>query len=185
MTAASAVTSAVRAARRSSLLLWVMFIVLSTLMQLSFKVAGDKLGGLDDGLQFIDVALRMPAVWLAIAGYIAVFLVWLAILETAPLAQAFLVTALVYVPVTLGAWWLFGEAIGWGRIGGIGLIVAGVAMQGVTTGGHAKADAASSHSWGFPILVTEPAIDLAETLPESAGKFWWLVHDRHRAWWAL
>ena len=115
-------------------LLWASFIGLSALTQLSFKAAGDNLGGLDFGLGFMGEALAHPSVWLAISGYITVFVVWIVILQKTPLARAFLMTALVYVPVTIGAWLWFGEQIGWIRVGGIALIAGGVAMLGVGSG---------------------------------------------------
>ena len=114
-----------------TLALWVAFIALNTMTQLAFKRAGNTLENLEFGPQFIDAAIRQPAVWLAIAGYLSVFAVWIAILRMAPLSRAFLLTALVYVPVTLGAWALFGESLSALRIAGIGLIVAGVAMLGL------------------------------------------------------
>ena len=120
--------------------LWLAFIVLNTLTQLAFKAAGDKLEGFDFGPGFLDAAIQHPSVWIAIAGYVSVFVVWIEILKTAQLSQAFLMTALVYVPVTIGAWAWFGEAIGWMRIGGIALIVAGVAMLGIESRRPSKSD---------------------------------------------
>lgn len=111
--------------------LWIAFIALSAATQLAFKSAGDKLDNVEFGPRFVELATREPAVWIAIAGYIAVFLVWIAILKSTPLARAFLLTALVYVPVTLGAWAWFGEGLSAVRIIGITMIVAGVAMLGL------------------------------------------------------
>ena len=114
-----------------TLALWGAFVSLNTLTQLAFKAAGDTLDNIELGPQFIEAATEQPAVGLALLGYISVFAVWIAILKTAPLSRAFLLTALVYVPVTIGAWAWFGESLSGARIAGIGLIVAGVAMLGM------------------------------------------------------
>ena len=111
--------------------LWVAFIALNTATQLAFKRASGTLDSVEMGAQFVEMAVGQSAVWVAIAGYVAVFLVWIRILQASPLSRAFLMSALVYIPVTLGAWAIFGEAVGAVRIAGIVLIVLGVALLGV------------------------------------------------------
>ena len=145
MTTSNSATETAPAGNRTTvhrnLVLWVLFIGLSAATQLAFKAAGDGLDGVEFDSHFVDVAMSHPSVWLAIAGYIVVFVVWIAILKTAPLSRAFLLTALVYIPVTIGAWAWFGEPIGLIRLGGIALIVAGVAMLGVDGDGDGQAEA--------------------------------------------
>ena len=112
----------------SEVLLWAVFIVCATVTQLVFKWAGSELGDQDFGLAFALAAVAKPAVWAAIAGYIAMFVMWIAILKRVPLSRAYLITAVIYVPVTLGAWLIFGEQISALRGCGIALIMLGVVL---------------------------------------------------------
>jgi len=67
-------------------------------------------------------------VWAAIVGYIAMFVLWIDILKRVPLSRAYLITAVIYVPVTLGAWLIFGEDISALRGLGIAAIMMGVVL---------------------------------------------------------
>ena len=113
---------------RSETLLWAVFIAIATATQLTFKWAGSQLGNQDFGLEFLLSALAKPSVWAAIAGYIAMFVLWIDILKRVPLSRAYLITAVIYVPVTLGAWLIFGEDISALRAFGIAAIMMGVML---------------------------------------------------------
>jgi drug/metabolite transporter (DMT)-like permease len=115
-------------AGRSEALLWAIFITVATATQLAFKWAGSELEGQDFGLDFIGVAVLKPSVWAAIVGYVVMFALWINILKWVPLSRAYLITAIVYVPVTIGAWLVFGEAISALRGAGIVAIMIGVAL---------------------------------------------------------
>ncbi len=108
---------------------WIGFVALATLTQLAFKWASTVLGDGEFGAEFILRAVTTPAVLLAIGGYIAMFVAWMRILKMTPLSRAYLVTAIVFVPVTFGAWLLFGEEITALRIAGITAIMIGVALM--------------------------------------------------------
>lgn len=110
--------------------LWAIFIVAASATQLAFKWAGTELDGLDFNQKFVDTALALHSVWAAIAGYIVMFVLWITILKRTPLSRAYLITAVVYVPVTLGAWLIFGEDVSLLRIVGIAAIMAGVVLIG-------------------------------------------------------
>lgn len=110
--------------------LWVLFLSLATVTQLAFKWGGTELQGLEFGAQWFDVMARSPAVGIAVAGYIALFVVWLLILQRTDLNRAFSMTGLIYVTVPAFAWVIFGEQIGWLRAAGISLIIAGVSLMG-------------------------------------------------------
>ncbi len=110
--------------------LWVLFLTLATLTQLAFKWGGTELEGLEFGAAWFEVMLSTPAVGLAIAGYIIMFVVWLLILQRTDLNRAFSMTGLIYVTVPAFAWMIFGEQIGWLRATGIALIIAGVSLMG-------------------------------------------------------
>src|SRR6185295_14991977 len=80
-----------RAARpRSDGLLWAVFIAIATATQLTFKWAGSSLEEQEFGPAFLGAALAKPSVWLAIAGYLAMFVLWIEILKRAPLSRAYL-----------------------------------------------------------------------------------------------
>ena len=113
-----------------TILLWVAFLAANTVTQLAFKFGGQSLEGLDLGPQFIERALDQPAVWVAIGGYIAVFLLWMLILQDMPLSRAFTLNALVYAVIPVASLVLFSEVISAWRACGIGLIIAGVALVG-------------------------------------------------------
>ena len=121
-------TSAPQAPGRSDVLLWLVFVTLATATQLAFKWAGSELGDQELGLAFLTDALAKPSVWVAIAGYAAMFALWINILRRVPLSRAYLITAIVYVPVSFGAWLIFGEQVSLLRAIGIAAIVIGVAL---------------------------------------------------------
>ena len=115
-------------ALRSEALLWTLFIAFATTTQLAFKWAGSELGSQDFGLDFVGAALARPSVWAAIGGYVTMFVLWINILKRVPLSRAFVMTAIVYVPVTIGARLVFGEQVSSLRGIGIGAITVGVAL---------------------------------------------------------
>ena len=121
-------TAAPRAPGRSEVLLWLIFVTLATATQLAFKWAGSELGDQELGVAFLADALAKPSVWVAIAGYAAIFALWINILRRVPLSRAYLITAIVYVPVSFGAWLIFGEQVSLLRAIGIAAIVIGVAL---------------------------------------------------------
>jgi drug/metabolite transporter (DMT)-like permease len=123
-----ATPAAARSPGRSEALLWLIFVTLATATQLAFKWAGSELGDQELGLAFLIDALAKPSVWAAIAGYATMFALWINILRRVPLSRAYLITAIVYVPVSLGAWLIFGEQLSLLRAIGIAAIVIGVAL---------------------------------------------------------
>lgn len=118
---------------RSEALLWISFVALATATQLAFKRAGSELGDRDFGLDFLTEALAKPGVWLAIVGYVGMFAMWIKILQWVPLSRAYLITAIVYVPVSIGAWLMFGEQVTLLRAIGIMAIMIGVALIAADT----------------------------------------------------
>lgn len=109
---------------------WAVFIGIATFTQLAFKQASAGLGDGEFGIGYVMKALIMPWVLLAITGYIAMFVAWMQILKSTPLSKAYPITAIVFVPVTIGAWALFGEHISYLRGIGIAAITVGVALSG-------------------------------------------------------
>jgi drug/metabolite transporter (DMT)-like permease len=117
-----------RVVPRSEALLWTLFIPFATATQLAFKWAGSDLEGQEFGLGFVGAALGKPSVWTAIVGYVTMFMLWINILRRVPLSRAFVMTAIVYVPVTIGAWLIFDEQISALRGIGIAAIMMGVVL---------------------------------------------------------
>lgn len=113
--------------------LWPLFIILSTITQLSFKLASAPLEHIDFNQHWLEVASSTPAFIVACISYTATFAIWIVILQRTPLSKAFLLTALVYITVTLGSALWLGEIINAGQLSGIALIIAGVALLGRPT----------------------------------------------------
>lgn len=108
---------------------WGLLIALDVAIQVAMKLAGDQLHGIAPGVQWVMAALASWLVWISLAGYVATFVLWLAILHASPLSAAFPATALVYVFVPLAGWLLLGEDFSLGQTIGIALILAGVVLQ--------------------------------------------------------
>ena len=108
---------------------WGLLLALDVAIQVAMKLAGDQLHGIAPGPDWLAAALSSWLVWVSLAGYLATFVLWLAILHSSPLSAAFPVTALVYVFVPLCGWLLLGENFSAGQAAGIALILAGVFLQ--------------------------------------------------------
>ena len=108
---------------------WALLLALDVAIQVAMKLAGDELHAIPFGVVWIRTALTSPPIWIALIGYLATFVLWLAILHASPLGAAFPVTALVYVFVPICGWLLLGEDFRPGQAAGIALILAGVILQ--------------------------------------------------------
>jgi len=108
---------------------WGLLLALDVAIQVAMKLAGDQLHGIAPGPDWLSAALSSWLVWVSLAGYLATFVLWLAILHSSPLSAAFPATALVYVFVPLCGWLLLGENFSAGQAAGIALILAGVFLQ--------------------------------------------------------
>lgn len=108
---------------------WGMLLALDVVIQVTMKLAGDQLGPIPFGLEWAAAALSSPMLWIALVGYMATFVLWLAILHSSPLSAAFPTTALVYVFVPLAGWSYLGEDFSLRQAAGIALIIAGVLLQ--------------------------------------------------------
>ena len=109
--------------------IWALLLTLDVAIQVAMKLAGDQLHGIAPGPAWLAAALSSWLVWVSLSGYLATFVLWLAILHSSPLSVAFPATALVYVFVPLCGWLLLGENFSAGQAAGIALILAGVFLQ--------------------------------------------------------
>ena len=115
--------------RRRHYATWALLLGLDVGIQVAMKLAGDQLHGVAPGMPWLSAALSSWLVWVSLIGYVATFVLWLAILHESPLSAAFPATALVYVFVPLCGWLLLGEAFSPWQALGIALILAGLFLQ--------------------------------------------------------
>ena len=111
-------------------MLWALFVALATATQIAFKWGGSDLEKVEFGRAWFATLLGSPAVGLAILGYVAMFVLWMVILQRTTLARAFMMTGLVYITVPAAAAVIFGERITWWTGLGIAIIVAGIVVMG-------------------------------------------------------
>ena len=109
--------------------IWALLLSLDVAIQVAMKLAGDHLHGVEPGAPWVMAALSSWLVWISLTGYVATFVLWLAILHASPLSAAFPATALVYVFVPLAGWLLLKEDFSLWQAVGIALILAGVVVQ--------------------------------------------------------
>jgi drug/metabolite transporter (DMT)-like permease len=100
-----------------------------TVQQLCFK-AGSNLSA-PQGHPVI-AALAQPFVWAGIAIWAAEVVVWIFVLQNAPLSLAYPVMTLTYVGVPLGGMLLLGERPDRRQLAGAALIAGGVLCVGLS-----------------------------------------------------
>jgi multidrug transporter EmrE-like cation transporter len=106
------------------------FLAFDTGVQIAFKLAAKQLGDGAFDADWLLAAAGSPAVWCAILLYLTVFVLWMQILQQIDLSRAFPLTALTYVTVPAAGLLFFHESITLMQVGGIALILAGVALVG-------------------------------------------------------
>ena len=105
-------------------------VLLNAGAQLLLKAGVRPLGPIGAGrgtlLPELAAALTQGPVLAGLACYVLSVAVWLVALSRVDVSIAYPMLSLGYVVNALAAWWLFGEAVGALRLGGIGLILLGV-----------------------------------------------------------
>jgi drug/metabolite transporter (DMT)-like permease len=109
---------------------WVVLLALGALCQISLKFAGVENGAFDFSAHAFLVAAESGWLWLAVTCYAGEFLAWMVILRQSSLSSAFPTGAIVLIVVMVASHWLFDEALGWPKIIGSAMIVAGVLLLG-------------------------------------------------------
>ena len=113
------------------ILLWGGLLAIDVAIQVAMKLAGDQLDPIAfPSADWFAAVASSPLAMAALAGYFATFVLWLAILNNAPLSAAFPLTALTYGLGPLAAWLVLGERISWGQAIGIAFIFTGIVLQG-------------------------------------------------------
>ena len=105
--------------------------LIDTWTQISFKLAARQTGAFTAETSFALLALHSPWLYAAAAGYIASFFAWMAVLERAPIGDAFAVSHVEIVIILIASVVLFGEQIGATKIAGAVAIMSGIALLGL------------------------------------------------------
>ena len=112
-------------------LLFALSVTCDTAGQLCFKIAGQESGHSDSLLSHLRHTLGKTTLWAGLLIYAVQVVVWLMILERAPLSVAFPVASLSYCSVTVVSSVVLGEKVKARRWIGITLITAGVIVVGI------------------------------------------------------
>ena len=111
-------------------LAWGALLAIETLGQVSLKLAGRSAGAFELDPASIHAALATPWLWVGLACYLGAFAVWMGILEKSALSTAFPITAITFVTVLVASWVVLGEPMGWEKLLGSAIIVAGILLLG-------------------------------------------------------
>lgn len=113
---------------------FVLLLGFDTAAQLSLKSATTAALPLEFSLAWMSRLLHQWTLYGAMLGFIAAFIVWMALLRRAPIGPAFAASNLDIVTVLVASHWLLGEHIGWPQVVGTSVIVAGVACLAIAAG---------------------------------------------------
>ena len=96
--------------------------------QFMFKVAANASKAAGTFFDFTVLAVSGGA----LAIYAVATVLWIVVLQDAPLSRAYPYMALSFVLVALASWMFFRESISAGQVAGLGLIVAGLVVTAVS-----------------------------------------------------
>ena len=120
----------VRRGMLALVLAWAALLAIETLGQVSLKLAGRSSGAFELDATSIHAALSTPWLWVGLACYLGAFAAWMGILEKSALSAAFPITAITFVTMLLASWAVLGEPMGWEKLLGSAIIVAGILLLG-------------------------------------------------------
>jgi len=109
---------------------WVVLLALGALCQIALKYAGLDTGPFDFSPHAFAAAAASPWLWVAVGCYVGEFLAWMVILRHSSLSSAFPTGAIVLIVLMIASRWLFDEPMGWPKLIGSAMIVAGVLLLG-------------------------------------------------------
>ncbi|HEV7490593.1 MAG TPA: hypothetical protein VGO25_07285 [Rhodanobacteraceae bacterium] len=109
---------------------WAVLLALGALCQIALKYAGLDTGPFDFSPHAFAAAAASAWLWLAVACYVGEFLAWMVILRHSSLSSAFPTGAIVLIVLMIASRWLFDEPLGWLKVLGSAMIVAGVLLLG-------------------------------------------------------
>ncbi len=109
---------------------WGVLLVLGAFCQIAIKYAGLETGPFDFSPHAFAAAASSPWLWTGVACYVGEFLVWMVILRHSALSSAFPTGAISLIVLLFASHWLFAEPVGWPKVVGSAMIVAGVLLLG-------------------------------------------------------
>lgn len=112
------------------LIAWLLLLVVETFGQVALKKAGAEVGAFELNRHSILKALSTPWLWVGLVCYLGQFAIWMKILEKSTLSSAFPTSAIVFVAVMIASWVVFDDPMGWEKILGSAIIVAGILLLG-------------------------------------------------------
>ena len=109
---------------------WIVLLALGVLCQVAIKYAGLDSGPFDFSPRAFVAAASSPWLWAAVLCYVGEFVAWMVILRHSALSSAFPTGAIVLIVLMFASRWLFDEPVGWPKLVGSAMIVAGVLLLG-------------------------------------------------------
>lgn len=101
-------------------------VVAEITLDLCYKVAVNRAAKIDGSLVTV---LRQPLTWVGMALWLVQTLLWVRVLQTAPLTVAFPMMSLVYIGIPVASRFLLKEKMGLRHMMAAGLIAGGVALS--------------------------------------------------------
>ena len=105
---------------------FVLLAAIDTAAHVSFKLVANRVTPIAFDLPWLQQLLWQGPLYVALACYLATFVLWLTLLRNAPVGPAFAASHLELVGVLLASRWLFAEQISLTQGFGAALILAGV-----------------------------------------------------------
>ena len=109
---------------------WIVLLSLGALCQIAIKYAGIETGPFDFSPHAFATAAASAWLWAGVACYVGEFLVWMVILRHSALSSAFPTGAIVLIVLMIASRFVFDEPVGWPKLVGSAMIVAGVLLLG-------------------------------------------------------
>ncbi len=123
----------------NALLLLIPAMLITATAQLSFKHGMNQIGELQLSLAAFGALLTKmllnPFIWFGVIGEFGALGLYLSVISRVPLSLAYPVLALGYLVTAVEARLFLGEQVTWLKIAGIGVIILGVALVGLSEGG--------------------------------------------------
>jgi drug/metabolite transporter (DMT)-like permease len=118
--------------RLKILLGFLLLIAIDTFVQIGFKFGGNNTLPMTLDLPWLERVVREPWVMAVLVGYGAAFLIYMTIIQHAPIGPAFAASHLEIVTVSLFSYFYFGDAISLLQALGCCSILAGVLLLAAT-----------------------------------------------------
>jgi drug/metabolite transporter (DMT)-like permease len=123
----------------SALLLLIPAVIITSTAQLMFKHGMGQVGNFDFQpgvlIQVLPKMLTNPFIWLGLIGEFSALAFYLWVISRVPLSLAYPILAMNYLVVVLESAVFLGETVSWVRVAGVCVIIAGVAIVGLSEGG--------------------------------------------------